>query len=45
MNSEKNNQSQLEPNKNWLVIAYILLELIEEILLDIIGITNPYLGL
>ena len=45
MNSEKENNHQIELSKNRLVIAYILLELIEDILLGIIGITNPYLGL
>lgn len=38
-------KTQLEENQSWIVIVYIALEIIEEILPEIIGITNPYLGL
>ena len=45
MNPEKKNNTQLEENQSWIVIVYIVLELTGEILPEIIGITNPYLGL
>lgn len=45
MTPDNKNKTQLEENQSWIVLVYIALEIIEEILPEIIGITNPYLGL
>ena len=45
MNPDNKNKTQLEENQSWIVIVYIALELTEEILPEIISMTNPYWGL